>query len=478
MGFKWESVMLARMLYPKYANKHALKGRGFAVLTCALLLSLASIIFTTSMALSQLLNNQIVGNYYRANEAFINAESGVNFVLSQLDETSTAQQMLAELPMQYIDTGDRYSVLITKLHNNKLMITSVGQALDGHAKREINLQIDFYLNYPIPNTPVSINGKLNLGKGSLINDGCEGLAVSDCLTPGNIANNILVSNPGIEESIIGDLCSAAKVDENNIASGVLQGHSQQKTISKIIDTDKGIDYDWGKVLIPEGSKVAGIAVDSNLEAGSLFEATFGIEMIQSNLDELWHHAAQIDMTAGGDCSQMLSQVSDDNELIYIKGDCDISDYYALQSKSSTKKAFTIGSIDNPKLILMQGGTFKSSANIDTNVVGLLYFLPSKRDLVDNNGNLINFDGNPLLATEEAIRVEDASIDMGGVNVNGALLSEYKCSHDGSGKTDDNYASRPLLARFDKHILNALYAKVGIAATSSGYRISPGTWRDF
>ncbi|MCP4324698.1 MAG: hypothetical protein GY787_23175, partial [Alteromonadales bacterium] len=70
------------------------KQQGFAIFTSAVLLSIAGIMFTASLASSQLVDNQIIGNYYRNNEAFANAESGINFVLSMLDNKIQAGVLL------------------------------------------------------------------------------------------------------------------------------------------------------------------------------------------------------------------------------------------------------------------------------------------------------------------------------------------------------------------------------------------------
>lgn len=472
----WETVMESLISCKKSTFKMPIQDQGFAVLTTALLLSLASIIFTTNMAFSQLVNNQVVANYYRHNEAFSSAESGINFALSQLDNPQVAQQILAELPMQYINADKHYRVQVTKLHDSKLVITSSGSSIDGTAKREINLEIDFFLNYPIPKAPVSTNGKLNLDENSLINDGCEGLASESCIASGNIADNILVSNPNIEEGIV-NICSGGTTGENTIASSVLKGEAQQKVISQINLEGEEIKYDWGNIAMPEGSGVAGLVADPNILANTLFEATFGIEMTQENLDELWSNASQVDMSGGGDCSEILQSLNDEDGIIYIKGDCDITQYHTLQSMTSENQNYTIGSIDHPKLIFIEGGKFTSAFNTQTKVIGMLYFLPGKHNLVDDNGSLIGLDGEILLADEQAIRVTDESIDIGGLNVNGALLSEYKCSYDAI-KLEDKDSNRHLSVRFDKGILNELYSKVGVEASSSGYRFATGTWRDF
>ena len=459
-----------------YINKST-KQKGFAVLTSTVLLSLAGIVFTANMASSQLIDNQIVGNYYRNNEAFANAESGVNFVLSQLDDSASTQALLKNLPMTYENIANHYKVIVKEITPRKLSITSESSSIDGSAKRQINLEVDLYINFPIPTAALSVNGKINLDEFSSVNDGCEGLGSSACMASGSVAKNMLVSNPKIE--INGsDLCSDDGIGKNTIETNVLKGESSGKTIDKITDINGIERYNWESVSIPEGSEINGLTPDLALEANSLFEATFGLEMNQENIDELWLGSAQVDMRNGGDCSSMLHNVDVTKDIIYIKGDCNVSQYDAQNSKTSEKKVFTIGSIEHPKLVFIEGGTFITPANTDASIIGMLYFLPSTHTLVDEVGNLVDLNGTALEEQADAIQIKDTSVDMGGVNVNGALLSEYQCSHDGQNKEGNSASREYLSARFDKLILDKLYYNLGIGATKSGYRLSAGTWRDF
>lgn len=456
--------------------KRSTSEQGFAVLASTVLLSTAAIVFTLNMASSQLVDNQIMANYYRNNEAFANAQSGINFVLAQLNDPTLAQIMVTDLPFEYTSPAHHYRVMIREIHARKFAISAYGTSIDGTAKREINFEIDFYLNYPIPNAAVSSNGKINLDDSALVNDGCEGLTKEGCRAAGNIANNMLVTNPYIE--VDDDLCSGGSIGTNIIADGVLQGHSESKVIELITDEGGETSFAWGAMSIAEDSAVGGLASDSQKQAGSLFEATFGIKMSQSNLDDFWDSAVKIDMNSGGYCSELLHEVTDENEIIFIKGDCDISQYYAEQSKTSENKVFTIGTVEHPKLVFIEGGTFFTAPNTGIAVVGMLYFLPGKHDFIDQDKNPLALDGQLLSEGQEIIQVEDVSIDMGGINVTGALLSEYKCSHDGSDKRAKMATKQHFSARFDKLVLEKLYSLIGMQATGSGYRLVTGTWRDF
>lgn len=455
--------------------QHSLRSRlqGFAVLTSVILLSLASIMFTVHMASLQLIDNQIMANYYRNSEAFANAESGINLILAKLDDSSIAQAMLINLPFQYASVGHHYSVLVEEIEVGKIKITSIGTSMDDSATREISVEADFYLDYPIPEAALLANGQLNLDDSAIVNDGCEGLGRDACISAGNIAEQMLVSNSGIESEELDNPCQSNDEELNHIADGVLNGESTIKIIEKIMTEEGTEQFDWGEVLILGNTEIGGVSTDSDMQADSLFEATLGFELNQVNLDNLWNHVASFDMTSGGDCSDMLQTLSDDDVIVYIKGDCHINQYYAGQSNTSDNKLFTIGSTEHPKLFLLEGGSFVTTSDVETSVIGMLYLLPSTHDSIDDQGN-VQYGENGL-----AIQIPDStSIDMTGINVDGALLSEYNCSYDHVQQTTTNQAQTTFSARFNKRVLNQLYSQIGIASVGSGYRLVAGSWKDF
>jgi len=440
--------------------------KGFAVLTSALLLSIAGIAFTVNMASTQLIDNQIVANYYRNNEAFINAESGMNFVLSKLTDSALATQLLATLPREYTDNTHHYRVEVTQIDGNTLQIISYGRSMDNSAQRTIQLQANFLVNRNPPVSPLSSNGKLNIDSTANLNDGCEGLTAADCLSSGNIAAYMIVSNP--DGTVVPDpanegdlLCFADDpLDANNISENAYYGDASN---GRVVDNNG----DWGAVLAPEGSVFFGIASDPNLDPSSLFEATFGIKQTESNMSALENYAFLVDMTIDGalSCSEQLKNVTAEDVVIYIKGNCNIDQGDASKSATSENKRFTIGSVENPKMVFIEGGTFINQPNTGASVVGMLYFLPGQHNVFDAQGNVIGTE-------------EDLSVDMGGIRVNGALLTEYKCSHDGYDKTDNNGTKQHFSARYDRAVLNDLYKDAGATAGSSNYSIKAGTWRDF
>ncbi|MCW8995334.1 MAG: hypothetical protein OQK77_05925, partial [Psychromonas sp.] len=165
------------------------------------------------------------------------------------------------------------------------------------------------------------------------------------------------------------------------------------------------------------------------------------------------------MNDGGtlSCSKRLEAIADEVTTIYIKGDCDIDQNDASISVTSENKRFTIGTVDHPKRVFIEGGTFITQPNTGASVIGMLYFLPGKHAMVDEEGNVIlDENGNEIW-------VEDQSVDMGGIRVNGAMLSGYNCSHDGYDQTDPNGTKQHFSARYDKTVLNKLYENTGSVA---------------
>ncbi|MCG6200168.1 hypothetical protein [Psychromonas antarctica] len=441
------------------------QNKGFAVLTSALLLSIAAIAFTANMASTQLIDNQVIANYYRNNEAFVNAQSGINLLLSKLTDSKLATELISSLPRQYTSKDRHYTVQAKQINGNTLQFISSGRSADETAQRTIQLEVNYLLNRNPPSAPVSSNGKLNLNFTANINDGCDGFTAAGCISDSNISEHMIVSNPDgsvtLNQQNEGDaLCFAgASLDANSIDS---EAYSGDYLGDRVVDNQG----DWGNVLAPEGSLFFGLTSDSTLEPSSLFEATFGIEKNDSNMLALADFSFLVDMTIAGavSCSEQLKKVTDEDVVIYIKGDCDIEQNDALKNNMSENRRFTIGSVEHPKMVFIEGGTFVNQPNTGASVVGLLYFLPSQHYVVDSDDHVIT--------------VEDLSVDMGGIRVNGALLTEYKCSYDGYDKTENTSIKQHFSTRYDIAVLNDLYQDAGGAALSSNYSIKPGTWRDF
>lgn len=461
---------------------HSIKqAKGFVVLTSVVLLSIVGIAFTSNMASTQLIDNQVVGNYYRNNEAFVNAESGINLILSKIDESSA---ILASLPLPYEPADSHFKVLITRLNKNTVEISSLGTSLDNSAQREISLQVYHETAYNIPLAPVGSNGKLNMDSTATINEGCEGVSAANCKSPGNIADYQLVSNPA-NESQETDLCTGSALGQNQIDQSALYSDSADNNFLTIGEEISFVD-EFGDTVtetvgwpndVPAGSNFYGVEVEDNLSPTTLFESTFGVSREAGvNALQASSDVAKIDMNDGVNisCSKRLQALSDEITTIYIKGDCDIDQNDASHSVTSENKRFTIGSVDNPKQVFIEGGTFITKPNTGASVLGMLYFLPGLTDKLDA-------DGNPIPDPENEgkyLQVEMQSIDMGGIRVNGAMLTDYNCSHDGYDKTDKNGTKQHFSARYDKTVLNKLYENTGSLAVDSGYSFVAGSWRDF
>ena len=216
------------------------------------------------------------------------------------------------------------------------------------------------------------------------------------------------------------------------------------------------------------------SISSVLER-SAFENTFGITW-QDAKDELTSSSqvAHIDMgnLNNGSCSEQLNNLDDLIDIIYITGDCNIKQQHT-SINSAGNKHFTIGSADDPKLIFIEGGSFTALPDTHSAVIGLLYLLPASEAVIDDNGDLVYIDGIKQTA-------QDISIDLAGIQVNGALLSEYSCSVSSAASNNINNDDSlpPLSIRYDKNVLNQLYKQLGMTDATSNYQLVAGTWRDF
>jgi len=456
------------------------KSCGFAILLTTIILSVAVVIYTSNMVVLQLMDNKVLGNYYRNSEAFVNAESGVNLILNKLDTVEIASEMLLHLPFNYPEKAtlaDKYHVTVTDIGANKLFISSIGLSKDGSASRTISLKVYYHFSFEIPDAALLSNGKLKVDKLDSINDGCEGVASSQCRNPGNIAKQLIVSQPNVSagdnETSAPKLCSSDFPSaENLIDLNAIDGELfDQDGLTRFQEIN---DSKWGEAALASGLVFDQVAEIKDVNsASSLFESTFGKsweatkqQLIKSTV------VAHIDMTgiASSDCAQLLENVDQDVAIIYIEGDCKISSQHSVASNTSTNNHFTIGSPDNPKMVFMEGGRFVLPPKTTSSVIGMLYLMPATHDLIDANGNPIYIDG--VKQTQQ-----DQEINLAGIRVNGALLSDYHCSasdHPMGSANAEEYFS----IRYDKNILNTLYQQIGMTPYSSQYQLVAGSWRDF
>ena len=481
--------------------------QGFAVLTTAVILSVASIAYTTHMAYLQLIDNKVLANYYRNSEAFANAESGVNLILSKLNTVTVATEMIDNLPFTYpnqVIPTTPYQVTVTAITTNKLQISSIGYSEDGSALRNISVEVYYYIDFDTPIAPLLSNGQLKINASDSINDGCGGLSVSECRAPGNIAKKVIVSHPVVNQitanqtmpnganSDAADINVASLIDSDTTQNSTLcvddiegTGNSLnlEAIYGQLVDEEGATrfqevnDNQWGAIASITSPIFDGIAaIEDTANAGSLFESIFGVTW-ESAKAQFSHSesVAYIDMTSINtvSCSEELQYVDDEINLIYIKGDCVIDSLDAIESNASSMivdNHFTIGSTDNPKMVFIEGGAFIAPVNIVSTVIGMLYLIPATYDVVDSNGNALYIDGIKQTQQEQ-------DIDIAGIQVNGSLLSEYNCTASAPSNID-NSAQKHFSTRYDKSVLNSLYKQLGMTPVESHYQLVAGTWRDF
>lgn len=435
------------------------KQKGFAVLITVMMLSVIGLLYALNMAHSQLIDNRILGNVFRNNEALANAESGVHLILNKLSHIKTAEQIVQNLPFTYSDQQaeeEHYQVAVNGLGNTQLQITSTGYSQDKTAIKVVSLQVQRIDVFDIPVTAVSSNGQLKINPKGVIDTGCEGLDKESCHSSDNVADQAVISQTPSEKN------------GSSFCRNDLQSPSLTYTVKHIVGQQ------WGKATSFVGTLFEQIRkIDDTDKAASLFQSTFGIHLNDAK-DTLTfsNKVANIDMTTFNslDCSEQLRSLDDDINIIYIKGDCNIDVKDSAYNDSPDTKHFAIGSIKKPKMVFFEGGTFIKQPDIHVSINGMLYFIPATHDLLSENGDFIYIDDVKQTVTDQII-------DMSGIRVNGALLSEYNCSHNENDK-NKTATMQHFSIFYDKTILNTLYGKLGMIALTSYYQLVIGSWRDF
>ena len=426
-----------------YSIAHA---KGFVILTTVVLLSFACIIFTMRMAKNQLLDDEIEANYYRTNEAFVNAESGINDALSKINQSTS---LLNSLPLTYSSQDNMYSVDIKRLTQYKINLVASGTSHDGSAQKKIQVQVFDERSFDIPKSPFSSNGKVNFNGAATINDGCEGLPEAQCTLPENIAAYSIITSP-VNEIVQTTSCTGSALGKDQIESRVLYSNSIRTLSIKS-------ESEWPNT-IPENSVFYGLPITHDFQPQTLFQSTFGVSRnkglnaLQNATDVLF-----VDLTEKGaiDCGEQLLAAGDDATTIYIKGDCYIT--------GNNDSSLTIGSVEHPKLVFIEGGSFITDQSQGISVIGMLYLLPATQQTINTDGELVT-------------DVENV-IDLSGLRVNGAMLSDYACS-DNLTDQGNSSTSAHLFVRYDKAVLNQLYKLRGSVAVASDYSLVSGSWKDF
>jgi hypothetical protein len=483
-----ELIKEEKMCIIGYKSRHRINGqKGFAVLMTTVILSIASIAYTTNMAYLQLMDNKVLGNYYRNNEAFLNAETGINLILNKLSSVSVGNEMISNLPFVYpnqLSSDTPYQVTVTELGTNQLSISSVGYSMDGTALRNILLAVDYQIDFATPPAALISNGKINVSTSDLINDGCEGVSASACRSPANIAEQIIISHTDTLEKHLAE--GVMSVDSEWCIGDLALGNNHQNNIDltaiqgDVIDAEGDSRFsdisnnEWESPSELAGDMFSNINnMDYSDNSASLFESTFGTAW--ENVKQQFatsESVAHVDMTGFNamSCSEQLQNIDDDTAIIYIEGDCDIASHSLNTGDNTLNDQFTIGSTADPKMVLMEGGTFTSNANIDTSIIGMLYMMPETETIVDSNGNPVYIEG--IKQIKQAL-----SVDLSGINVNGSLLSDYHCS---ASKQDNllTDTQQSFSIRYGKQTLNKLYQNLGMIPSAIHYQYVVGSWRDF
>jgi len=421
---------------------------GFAVLTLVLLLSLASLIYTVNMTQTQLIDNQILSNDYRTQAARLHAESGVSLVESQLKQGSDTKQLLHHLPFVYptvITDSELFQVQLSQSTDQLLHLTSTGYSEDRQAIQRITLTLQRQADYGIPASGLASNAALALNVGATIqrDDNTQ------------VDNDLGLALPLIHAA---SLTTAACPDRSPLGLSAT---------SNLPVAQSGLSFAWLKNR-PWGAATsfAGTFLDSatpipdKQHPHSLFEKTFGVSMREAlpvlNIGEgvtMIKAATYHDQTMS--CAQQLQSLDDRQQVLYIQGDCDLTRYSA---------PYVIGSVTYPKLIFMEGGRFVNHAGVK--ITGLLYYLPKQSLSNGYSASLASDAMKTLISTPQAI-------NLTGLSVNGALLTEYACSFNEQVNEDAS-----LWVNYNPEVLTTLYQQIGVSPINVEYQQVLGSWRDF
>jgi len=426
-------------------NKKQSNHAGFAVLTIVLLLSVASLIFTLNMAQVQLLDNQLLANDYRNKEALLHAESGVNLMLNQLNHANVVSQLLNDLPFVYpvvLSANDPFQVQLSQQVDQPLQITSTGYSQDHHAMKQIVLTLQALAHYGIPESSVTSNAALTLNDKAQIQRDCEKLGCTDAELAAPLIDARLFNSP---------LC---------LDSASLNLSSEQRNLQQQLQY-----HPWGAATSFAGTFLdnAGTLIDMNT-AQSLFEKTFGAYQSEALYTlSMAEGVTTINTTetalsddVNSLCRQTLQQTDDNHQVLYIQGDCDLT---------NNTTPYVLGSSEYPKMIFIEGGRFISQVGVKIN--GLLYYLPGKQPVLNAAGEKVYLNG--VLQT-----MEEQTVNLTGVQVNGALLSEYACSYN----AEETEQAPFLWVNYNPDVLNTLYQQLNVLPLSVQYKQAQGSWRDF
>ncbi|WP_094751489.1 hypothetical protein [Psychromonas sp. CD1] len=131
------------------------KQKGFAIFTLVTLLTMACLTFSLKMVSIVRWENQRLGDNFRSLEAFINAESGMNLLLSQLVSVSGTQRITTYLDkschfanikncLPYIENNEPpFTLILSWRHDKTIEFISMGASKDGQAHKKIHINVKF-----------------------------------------------------------------------------------------------------------------------------------------------------------------------------------------------------------------------------------------------------------------------------------------------------------------------------------------------
>ncbi len=232
-----------------------------------------------------------------------------------------------------------------------------------------------------------------------------------------------IYNDGCDGFTAGD-CSAAE----NIATKMAR-------IKGVKSSHAGFEQ-LGFSMLETGEFGQDAFADSKIQSDKLFQGVFGVPETPEN--KAWLQDLALLVGSEG-CSEALFQHKAKGGLVWLKGNCQLEPRHITSQDHTGGSYLTLGSRLNPVLLVVEGG---SLSGVGLNVFGIVFFLPAAKE-------------SPTRLT------------LGTSKISGAMLVDYA----------DVVAQSPessLVVEYDKLSLSALKSRL----TTDGFRITPGSWKDF
>lgn len=321
-------------------NNHRLKiyshQAGGATLLMAGVLLFSTTLITLYGAQVGVLEQRITNNFYRAKQAAMASDAGLNKVITAISKANITSDSgtLDTLTLSDVGTYDISYQTIIAGNPNKLLVTTTGHSLDESASTKISQQFEFspFIRNTLP--PVTLISMDNV----------------------TLTNNINIDNKDTESDTV--IWAGGTLDKSSSVNA-------PKSPSQTNSSNKK------KRIVTESSKLS-LNADGTAKSNNAYFETF-FSNTKENIKKV---STTIDCTTSACTNDDLTGLTG---LIWVNGDLDMS--YGEETGKYKKNAADIVTEIDP-VILVVTGDFKISHK-DASINGLVYVMGDWRH---NNGN--------------------------------------------------------------------------------------------